>query len=270
MQRIKFDKANYTNKPILMKVLVIEDEPVAVRRLTDMLVEMEEEVHIVNVIDNVETGSDYLRSAGDIDLVFMDIEMGNNRHLETFRNACTETPVIFITSYQKYALKAFQFNSVDYLLKPLQRDALEAAIRKYKKWHGQLKSSLQRQLAGILDNISTRNVSRERFLAKAGTRYISVSANDIAYFYTKGKLQYIKTCRNEDLLIDKRLDEIEADINNTDFFRVNRQFILNYSHIEKVHAWFSGKLKVQVNPIPYEEIVISRLKAAKFKKWLGE
>ena len=221
-----------------MKVLVIEDEPVAVRRLTDMLVEMEEEVHIVNVIDNVETGSDYLRSAGDIDLVFMDIEMGNNRHLETFRNACTETPVIFITSYQKYALKAFQFNSVDYLLKPLQRDALEAAIRKYKKWHGQLKSSLQRQLAGILDNISTKNVS--------------------------------KPCRNEDLLIDKRLDEIEADINNTDFFRVNRQFILNYSHIEKVHAWFSGKLKVQVNPMPYEEIVISRLKAAKFKKWLGE
>jgi two-component system response regulator LytT len=253
-----------------MKVLVIEDEPIAIRRLTDMLFEIEKEVHIVDVIDNVESGSDYLKNTSGIDLVFMDIEMGNNRHLETFRDACTETPVIFITADQENALKAFQFNSIDYLLKPLQKEALEAAIRKYKKWHGQIKPYLQRELAGIINTISAKNINRERFLAKAGTRYISVSANDIAYFYTKGKLQYIKTCRNEDLMIDKRLDEIEADINDTDFFRVNRQFILNYSHIEKVHAWFSGKLKVHVNPVPYEEIVISRLRATRFKKWLGE
>ena len=253
-----------------MKVLVIEDEPMAVRRLTDMLVEIEQEIHIVNVIDNLETGSDYLKNTSGIDLLFMDIGMSNNCDFETFRDACIETPVIFITAGQENALKAFQFNSIDYLLKPLQREALEAAIRKYKKWHGRVKPSLQRELAGIINTISAKTIARQRFLAKAGTRYISVSANEIAYFYTKGKHQYIKTCRNEDLLIDKRLDEIEADVNNTDFFRVNRQFILNYSHIEKVHAWFSGKLKVQVKPVPYEEIVISRLRAARFKKWLGE
>lgn len=251
-----------------MKVLVIEDEPLSIRRLTDMLVQVDKEVHVVEVIDNLETGTDYLKATKEVDLVIMDISMGQD--MENFRQACTETPVIFVSSCKELALKAFQFNSVDYLLKPLQKDALEIAIQKYKKWHRMSRPSLQRELACILDNISSKAGVRERFLAKSGTRYISVSATDIAYFYTKGKLQYIKTKKNEDLVIDKRLDEIEADINETNFFRVNRQFILNYSHIEKVHAWFSGKLKVQVNPVPYEEIVISRLRAARFKKWLGE
>jgi two-component system, LytTR family, response regulator LytT len=253
-----------------MKVLVIEEEPLSVRRLTEMLVAIDQEVHVVDVIDNLETGTNYLRTSKDIDLVFADIAVEQDPQIETFREACIETPVIFISSCKESALKAFRFNSVDYLLKPLQKDALEAAIHKYKKWHSLSKPSLQRELACILDNISSRTSTRERFLAKSGTRYISVASNDIAYFYTKGKLQYIKTRRNEDLVIDKRLDEIEADINGTDFFRVNRQFILNYSTIEKVHAWFSGKLKVQVNPLPYEEIIISRLRAARFRKWLGE
>jgi len=253
-----------------MKVLVIEDEPVTSRRLTDMLVEIDKEVHVVDVIGNIESGVDYLSATREIDLVFMDVSLDKDHRMEQLKLACKETPVIFISACTELALKAFQFNSVDYLLKPLQKEALEIAIRKYKKWHSVSKPSLQRELASILDSISAKTTARERFLAKSGTRYISVSANDIAYFYTKGKLQYIKTKKNEDLIIDKRLDEIEADINETDFFRVNRQFILNYSHIEKVHAWFSGKLKVQVNPSSYEEIIISRLRAGKFKKWLGE
>lgn len=253
-----------------MKVLVIEDEPTTSRRLTDMLFEIDKEVHVVDVTGSIETGADYLNTIREIDLVFMDVSMDKDHRMDQFRLACKETPVIFISACTELALKAFQFNSVDYLLKPLQKDALETAIRKYKKWHSLSKPSLQRELACILDSISSKTNSRERFLAKSGTRYISVSANDIAYFYTKGKLQYIKTKKNEDLIIDKRLDEIEADINETNFFRVNRQFILNYSHIEKVHAWFSGKLKVQVNPLPHEEIIISRLRAARFKKWLGE
>lgn len=253
-----------------MKVLVIEDEPVAVRRLTDMLVEIDKSMHVVHITDNLGTGADYLKTTGEVDLVFMDMARKPEHEMEAFKQVCTGTPVIFMSASEELAMKAFQFNSVDYLLKPLQKEALETAIQKYKRWHSLSKPSLQKELACILGNISARVNARERFLAKSGTRYISVSANDIAYFYTKGKLQYIKTRRNEDLVIDKRLDEIEADVSGLDFFRVNRQFILNYAHIEKVHAWFSGKLKVHVNPEPYEEIIISRLRAAKFKKWLGE
>jgi DNA-binding LytR/AlgR family response regulator len=111
---------------------------------------------------------------------------------------------------------------------------------------------------------------KERFLIKNGTRLTPIHISQIAFFYTRDKCQYIKTCDNKDLIIDKHLDEIEGKVESKIFFRVNRQFIINYHHIEKVHAWFNGKLKVIVQPASYEEIIVSRLKTASFKKWLGE
>ena len=131
---------------------------------------------------------------------------------------------------------------------------------------------LQHNIAEFLKSATAAPmpVQRTRFLARAGTRLISAPIESIAYFYTKDKFQFIKTVNNEDLIIDKRLDEIESEVDGKAFFRANRQFILNYKNIEKVHAWFSGKLKVQVQPVPYEEIIVSRLKATDFKKWLGE
>ena len=111
---------------------------------------------------------------------------------------------------------------------------------------------------------------KERFLIKNGTRLTPIHISQIAYFYTRNKCQYIKTCDNKDLPIGKHLDEIEGEVASRTFFRVNRQFIVNYHNIEKVHTWFNGKLKVIVHPVSYEEIIVSRLKTADFKKWLGE
>jgi DNA-binding LytR/AlgR family response regulator len=135
---------------------------------------------------------------------------------------------------------------------------LEAALLKFKKNYPVKISAHEPEKA------------KTRFLAKSGTRLLSVPIENIAYFYTKEKLQYIKTTNNEELLFDKRLEEIEAEVDDSIFFRANRQFIVNYTSIEKVHCWFNGKLKVQLTPSPYEEVIISRLKSAEFKKWLGE
>jgi DNA-binding LytR/AlgR family response regulator len=111
---------------------------------------------------------------------------------------------------------------------------------------------------------------KERFLIKSGTRLTPVHVSQIAYFYTRDKFQYIKTCDNKDLIIDKHLDEIEGRVEAKTFFRVNRQFIINYHHIDKIHTWFNGKLKVFVQPASHDDIIVSRLKTADFKKWLGE
>lgn len=113
-------------------------------------------------------------------------------------------------------------------------------------------------------------VYKSRFLVKTGTRLISIPIENICYFYTKEKFQYVKTVSNEDLIIDKPLDDIESGLDPKAFFRANRQFVVGYTSIEKVFSWFSGKLKIQVQPAAYEEIIVSRLKAAEFKKWLGE
>ena len=253
-----------------MKVLVIEDEQIAASRLVDMLRELDREIEVVKILDSVESSIEFFESSTEIDLVLMDIELGDGRSFDIFEEVSIDTPIIFITAYQEHALAAFKQNSIDYLLKPLHRTELEIAISKFKKFHNK-PVAMDRKLLDILKGNHASDIAfKKRFLAKLGTRLISIPVENIAYFYTKEKFQYIKTTNDEDLIIDKPLDDIESELDKDSFFRANRQFILNYNHIEKVHAWFSGKLKVQVQPASYEEIIISRLKATDFKKWLGE
>ncbi len=253
-----------------MKVLVIEDEQIAASRLVEMLRDLDRDIEVVKILDSVESSIEFFDSDPSVDLVFMDIELGDGRSFDIFEEVEIETPIIFITAYQEHALTAFKQNSIDYLLKPLHRAELETAINKYKKYHSK-PVTIDKNLLEILKGNKTVEPSvKKRFLAKLGTRLISIPVENIAYFYTKEKFQYIKTIQDEDLIIDKPLDDIESELDKDSFFRANRQFILNYNNIEKVHAWFSGKLKVQVQPVSYEEIIISRLKATDFKKWLGE
>jgi DNA-binding LytR/AlgR family response regulator len=253
-----------------MKVLIIEDEEIAATRLVDMLREYDRSIEVLKILDSVESSVEYLEAEPAVDLIFMDIELGDGRSFSIFEEVEIETPVIFITAYQEHALTAFKQNSIDYLLKPLHRSELEVAISKYKKYHNSY-VPINKEFIEILKEKKTSGFQpKKRFLAKLGTRLISIPVESIAYFYTKEKFQYVKTILDEDLIIDKPLDEIEGELDSDDFFRANRQFILNYKNIEKVHAWFSGKLKVQVKPQSYEEIIISRLRANDFKKWLGE
>ena len=252
-----------------MKVLIIDDELVATQRLTGMLREIDREIEITDSLDSVESAVAYFTDPKELDLIFMDIELGDGQSFDIFKEVQTETPIVFITAYQEHTLKAFKLNSIDYLLKPLNKEELTGAILKYKK-HGHKETGPDINMAALSKNIKGRKEIRSRFLARVGTKFISVTCDQIAYFYTKDKLQFIKTIKNENLIIDKRLDEIEAEVDSSIFFRANRQFIINYNYIEKVHAWFSGKLKVQLIPAAYEDIIVSRLRAADFKKWLGE
>ncbi|WP_295117869.1 LytTR family DNA-binding domain-containing protein [uncultured Chitinophaga sp.] len=251
-----------------MKVLIIEDEALSAHHLKNMLREVDHDIEVVAVLDSIEAAIRFFASKPQLDLIFMDIELGDGQSFEIFSKIDVEWPVIFTTAYQEHALKAFKLNSVDYLLKPVCREELLAAILKYRKWHAQ-RSAPNAGINALLKDLNGESF-KSRYLAKSGTRLISVSLPEIAYFYTKDKLQFIKTRSNQDFIIDKRLDEIEGETDPTVFFRVNRQFIVNYGHIEKVHTWFSGKLKVQVQPAAYEEIIVSRLRANEFKKWLGE
>lgn len=253
-----------------MKVLIIEDEQIAASRLVEMLRELDRAIEVVRILDSVESSIKYFESEPLLDLVFMDIELGDGRSFDIFEEVKIDTPIIFITAYQEHSLTAFKQNSIDYLLKPLHRAELDAAIRKFKKFHNQAVTIDRNILEVLRRNGPTEVQKKKRFLAKLGTRLISIPVENIAYFYTREKFQYIKTLQNEDLMIDKPLDEIEEELDSETFFRANRQFIVNYNNIEKVHSWFSGKLKVQVSPFSYEEIIISRLKATEFKKWLGE
>jgi two-component system, LytTR family, response regulator LytT len=253
-----------------MRVAIIEDESVAQQNLQSMLTEIDPDISVDASLDSIEASVSYFSMHPKIDLVFMDIELGDGQCFDIFKQTSIDSPIIFITAYQEHALKAFKLNSVDYLLKPVNKNELAAAISKFRKLHIEERQKIQANILSLLDKVGNVNQLRTRYLAKSGTRLISVLTEDIAFFYTKERLQYIKTFKGEDYIIDKRLDDIETETDPKTFFRVNRQFILNYNSIHKVHTWFSGKLKVAVQPDAYEEIIISRLKAADFKKWLGE
>lgn len=250
-----------------MNVLIIEDEIIAAQHLQSMLQELNPGIRVLAVLDSIEASIQYFREQPAPQLIFLDIELGDGQSFEIFKQTAVDSPIIFTTAYQEYALRAFKLNSVDYLLKPVDGGELSAALEKYGRLHPGIRLNSSSKLLSAIESFER---SRKRFLAKNGSRLSSVSADRIAYFYTRERLQYIKTFDGESLLIDKRLDEIEAELDCTSFFRANRQFILNYSSIEKISTWPSGKLKVTVQPEAYEEIIVSRLRAGEFKKWLGE
>lgn len=254
-----------------MRVAIIEDETLAARYLTRMLNETDEAIDVVAVLDSTEAAVSFLESKPPVDLIFMDIELGDGQSFDIYERVQTDIPVIFITAYEEHALKAFKLNSIDYLLKPVDKQELMNALEKYRKVH--LPSTkVTGNVLEILKKIQAKHADtyRKRYLAKSGTRLISVDINEIAYFYIKDRMQFIKTKTDKDYIIDWRMDEIEPDIDPQQFFRVNRQFIIGYDTIKKVHTWFNGKLKVEVAPAAHEEIVIGRLRAGEFKKWLGE
>jgi two-component system, LytTR family, response regulator LytT len=252
-----------------MNIVIIEDEAIAVERLKNMLRELDRDIRVVHVSDTVESSVQYLKQSPQIDLIFMDVELCDGQSFGIFNHIQVDTPVIFITAYQQYALKAFKQNSIDYLLKPLHKEELASAILKYRRMqsHPSKTTMVRYDEERVVSAVAER---KTRFLTKLGTRLMSVPVESIAYFYTRDKMLYIKTKNNEDFIFDKSLEDVESEIDNRVFFRVNRQFIIHYDTIEKVHAWFGGKLKVQVHPSPYEEIIISRLRAGEFRKWLGE
>ena len=255
-----------------MNILIIEDEKIAAQRLCDMLCQVVPQANILPVLDSVESCFNYFdQPQKKADLIFMDIQLSDGKSFDVLDKVTIESPVIFITAYQEHALHAFKMNSVDYLLKPLKKDDLKNAVQKYEKYHGGAMPGITAKIATALHELKQQhNNLQRRFLAKCGTRLMSIPCDQVAFFYTKEKFQFIKTVNNEDFIIDKRLDELETELSDKDFFRANRQFIISYGSIEKVHAWFSGKLKVQVRPSSYEEIIVSRLRSADFKKWLGD
>ncbi|HUC82684.1 MAG TPA: LytTR family DNA-binding domain-containing protein [Flavisolibacter sp.] len=251
-----------------MKIVIIEDEKQAVERFRQVLSDIEE-VEVLNVLDTVKSSVRYLQTAPPADLLFMDIQLGDGKSFEILDQVEVKCPIIFITAFDEYAIQAFKYNSIDYLLKPVKKADLEFAIDKYKN---ALKEKYDyKGLASLLNQFKSEAPEyKSRFLVKKGTRFFSINAADVSHAYTRERVQYIKTFDNSDYMIDSNLDDLEKQLNPADFFRVNRQFIVHHKAVDQALAWFDGKMKLIIQPAAYEDIVISRLRANDFKKWLGK
>lgn len=251
-------------------IVIVEDELLAVERLSKLITQYDSKINIIAKLDTVKDSIEYFNNNPHPDLIFIDVQLGDGKSFEIFKSTKIASYIIFVTAYDDYALQAFKYNSIDYILKPIKRLELFQAIDKFKNnFHNQNGNN---SIKMVYDQYKENKIKdfKTRFLAKRGSRYFSIESKNVAYIYTKDRMHFIKTLSNVDYLIDNNLDELEWQMDNKLFYRANRQFILNYNCIDEVIIWFDGKLKILVKPAPSEEIIISRLKSAEFKEWLSK
>jgi len=246
-----------------MKALIIEDEQPASQKLVRLLKDIDNTIDIAGILESVEKATNWLSENPHPDIIFMDIQLEDGICFEIFENIDIKTPVIFTTAYDKYALKAFMVNSVDYLLKPIEASALKKAIHKYESLHKQAGLNIE----DLVNKLQPK--TRERFLIKIGEHYKSVQTTDIFCFYIRERCNFLHTVAGKDYAIDFSLDKTENMVDTKSFFRVNRDFIINYSAIKDIIAYSSSRLKVILKNWPEsEDILVSRERVAGFKKWM--
>lgn len=254
-----------------MKVLIIEDEAPAFRRLQKVLEEVQPGIEIVEVLDSVEESIKWFNNHNAPDLIFMDIQLSDGLSFEIFENIKIYQPVIFTTAFDEYMLKAFKVNSIDYLLKPIKKEDLAQSIQKFHE----MKSAFgNKELPDLNELISKIKVDdrkyKARFLAKQGEKLVSVEAGNIAYFQTRHGVVHLVTMQSKRYLMDQNLDELGLQLDPDKFFRANRQYLINFSAIKTVHKYHKGKLLVELLLATDESLTVSSEKAGIFREWLGE
>ena len=256
-----------------MKVLIVEDETLAVERLCKLLREIEDTIEIVGVTNSIVSTVEWLRTHLQPELILMDIELADGQSFDIFKRIEIQSPVIFTTSYDEYALSAFKVNSIDYLLKPVDRDDLRGSIQKFRSLTKRFLADpgTITHLATLVQNLTQPSEAyKERFLVKTGTRYRSLELDQIAYFYSEERVSYIRTWKDEAFIVDHPLDALELMLPPKLFFRANRQFIVHIKAVNSISDYFNNKLLLTLTPPSKYEVIISRDRATPFKIWMGK
>lgn len=257
-----------------MKILIIEDEELAVKKLQKTLLSVDKDIEVIGTTDCIETSVEWLKSNPAPDLILMDIELLDGQSFEIFNRVEVRSPVIFTTSYDEYALKAFKVNSVDYLLKPVQKEDLAAALDKYKKMYRTTASSnnminMESLVKELQQKLQPKEY-RKRFLVKNAQKLVSVEVEDIAYFYSDGRLNFFKTKDNKKFIVDYTMDELEDMLDPEAYFRISRSFYVSINSVEQIHDYFGNRLLLYLKPAVDKEAIVSREKVTDFKKWMGK
>jgi DNA-binding LytR/AlgR family response regulator len=256
-----------------MKILIVEDEELAVKKLQKTLLSIDKMVEVSGVTESIQDTVEFLKENPSLDLILMDIELADGQSFEIFNLTEVKAPVIFITSYDEYALKAFKVNSVDYLLKPVQKDELEAALKKYKSLKGNGTSKNNSDINTLIKELQTKlqpKEYRKRFLVKQAQKLVSIEVEDIAYFYSDGRLNFFKTTDNRKFVVDYTMDELSEMLDPDKYFRISRSFYVSIDSIDQIHDYFGNRLLLHLKPAVDKEALVSREKVMDFKKWMGK
>ncbi len=249
-----------------MKAVIVEDEFAAAQNLERLLKSIDENINIIAILQNVDESIAWFSTNTMPDVVFMDIHLADGDSFSIFKSIDIRCAIIFITAYDQYALKAFEVNSIDYLLKPISKKSLEKALNKLKNFSPNNNNS--DLIVQIMQSINQVNKThRKSFLIPVKDKLIPVSFDDIAYVYSKNKKAVITCFNKRDYTMDASLDDFLKQLDPDLFFRANRQFIISHQAVTDLSLWFDGKFSVNLSVPTPERIIVSRARSAEFKKW---
>ncbi|HAL80972.1 MAG TPA: DNA-binding response regulator [Mucilaginibacter sp.] len=250
----------------MCKVLIIEDEKPAAEWLRQLIVKFDSQISILNVIDSVSGAVEWFQKNQAPDLVFMDIQLADGLSFAIFEQVKVPCPVIFTTAYEEYAIKAFKVNSVDYLLKPIAYNELEAAFHKFGSKQETVPEVTIELLNKVKDMLQKQH--KTRFVIKVGEHLKSIPVEDILFFYSLEKATFLCTADFKTYMVDYSLNRISEMVEERRFFRINRKYILNNQAIADIVFYSNSRLKIKLKKPDEESIIVSRDKVAAFKEWL--
>lgn len=253
-----------------MKVIIVEDEALAAERLQRLIHRFDDAIDIAATISSVEQGIAWLQSNPSPDLGFFDIELSDGTSFDLADAVEVNFPVIFTTSYDQYALEAFSMKSVDYLLKPIRYERLEKALIKFQDWQQPPLKDVQQELTSIIRGVMALpdTAYKERWLVRNGNLIQAVPTTEIAYFYSDQKTSLLMTKEGKRFPVDLSLDKVMELLDPNFYFRLNRKYIIHIDAAVKMHPYFKGRLKVELEPSADDNIVVSSERTPEFKAWL--
>jgi two-component system LytT family response regulator len=259
-----------------MKALIIEDEELAASRLMKLLKEMQPDIELAGPLDSVSAAVAHLQNNNGYDLLFLDIQLADGKSFSIFEKVQVNIPIIFTTAYDEYAIKAFELNSIDYLLKPINKEKLQQALEKYRNVSSfYSKDNSVGPNHELFEWLKTMQggkpqLYKTRFLVSRGDTLLPITTKEIAYFFAEEKSVLMMTLDKKQHLVNFTLEELERKLDPAQFFRVNRQFLVSINAIHKVHNYFHYKLKLELIPDPGEEVVVSKTRTSEFRDWMND
>lgn len=251
-----------------MKLLIIEDEPLAAKRIETLVTSIEPHAVVLARIDSVKMAVEWLCSNPSPDIIFLDIQLADGISFQIFEQCEVKCPVIFISAYDEYAIRAFKVNSIDYLLKPVDKDELVTALQKYKRMNHGAPDTRQ-----LLDNIGqamqmlTKRY-KSRFVIKVGEHLRTIEATSILYFYSQEKTTFCFTTENRSMVLDYTLDQLEEMVDPALFFRINRKYLVSAGAIADIISYTNSRLKLRIKGVQQDDAIVARERVADFKRWL--
>lgn len=251
-----------------MRVLIVEDEIAAARRLSKMLVEVEPSAQILAVTDSVSSTIEWLQVNPEPDLILLDIHLADGISFKIFNQVKVKCPIIFTTAFDQYAIQAFKLNSIDYLLKPINPEELKFSLTKFKENQNPSNNfDFEKILAEIR---KPHQEFQQRFVVQFADKLKAIEIDSVAYFMALDKSVFLVSADNHRYAIDYTMEKLEGVLNPKSFFRVNRKFIVNFASIKNMYFYSKSRVKLELNPNVDTDVIVSSERSSDFKEWLNQ